>query len=51
MRRCVVVVMSGDLGFRGRLSLLLADTNTISEFGLTFEAIAAGVLTAVYVHS
>jgi hypothetical protein len=34
---------------QGRLRLLLADTNTMSELGLTFEAIGAGVLAAVYV--
>jgi sterol desaturase/sphingolipid hydroxylase (fatty acid hydroxylase superfamily) len=49
MRRCVVVVMSGDLSFRDRLSLFLADTNTMSEFIPKFETLAGGVLTAVYV--
>jgi sterol desaturase/sphingolipid hydroxylase (fatty acid hydroxylase superfamily) len=44
MTRCVVVVMSGS-----RLSLFLADMNTMSEFIPKFETLAAGVLAALYV--
>jgi hypothetical protein len=42
-------VMSGDLGYRDSLSLFVADRNTMSEFVPTFETLAGGVLSVVYV--